>query len=77
MDNNKITRPFHAVFGVFMVVFYLGAGIYLLFFGKQFYIDSAIRGILGTTFLLYGAYRSYTTYRMIVRAFFSKDEDED
>jgi len=77
MNNNKILQQFHAVFGIFMVVFYVGVGIFLLFFAKMFTIDKAIRVIIGSTFIFYGAYRIYVTYKQIKEAFFTKDDDGD
>jgi hypothetical protein len=82
MNNNKILQQFHAMFGVFMVVFYLGVAILFLFFKdlleRVFSINNdAILNILGGTFLLYGMYRVYVTYKQIVAAFFSKDNDRE
>lgn len=77
MNNNNILKQFHAVFGIFMVVFYIGVGIFLLFFAKMFTIDKAIRVIIGSTFIFYGAYRMYVTYKQIKEAFFTKDDDGD
>jgi hypothetical protein len=77
MNDNKIIKQFHAMFGIFMVFFYLGVGIFLLFFGKMFKIDSALRGILGITFLLYGVYRIYLTYKQIKDAFFQQNNDTE
>lgn len=75
---NKILKQFHALFGIFMVFFYLGIGIFLLFFTeKLFNIDKAIRVILGSTFLFYGTYRIYVTYKQIVEAFFTKDQEQE
>ena len=75
--NNKILQQFHAVFGIFMVFFYLGVGIFLLFFAKMFNIDKAIRVIIGSTFIFYGMYRVYVTFKQIKEAFFIKDEEKD
>jgi hypothetical protein len=77
MNNNKILQQFHAMFGIFMVMFYLGVGIFLLFYAKMFNIDKALRGIIGTTFLLYGVYRIFVTYKQIKEAFFNKDKDQE
>jgi len=77
MNDKRILQQFHAMFGAFMVIFYLGAGIFLLFFADRiFSIDKAIRGIMGVTFLLYGLYRIYVTYKQIVSAFFTGDKDD-
>jgi len=81
MSYDKISRQFHAMFGVFMVVFYLGVGIFVLFFAdKVFVIEGeykAVLVIMGVTFLFYGSYRIYATYKQIVKAFFSEDEDQE
>ena len=78
MNDNKILQQFHAMFGIFMVVFYLGIGIFLLFFAsKMFNIDKAIRVIMGSTFLLYGLYRIYVTSKQIVKAFSRKDKNKE
>ena len=61
-----------------MVFFYLGIGIFLLFFTEKYFnIDKAIRVIMGSTFLFYGIYRIYVTYNQIVEAFFTKDQEQE
>ena len=79
MNSNKILQQFHAIFGVFMVIFYLGIGIFFLFFAPGIItgMNKAMFGITGAAFLFYGIYRSYVTYKQIVAAFFTKDDDED
>jgi hypothetical protein len=75
---NKILKQFHALFGIFMVFFYLGIGIFLLFFTEKYFnIDKAIRIIIGSTFLFLGTYRIYVTYNQIVEAFFTKDQEQE
>jgi hypothetical protein len=75
---NKILKQFHALFGIFMVFFYLGIGIFLLFFTEKYFnIDKAIRVIMGSTFLFYGIYRIFVTYKQIVEAFFTKDLEQE
>ncbi|HPY67842.1 MAG TPA: hypothetical protein PLP03_06745 [Bacteroidales bacterium] len=77
MRNNKILQQFNAVFGIFMVIFYLGMGVFLLFFAQKiFNIDKALRSILGGTFLLYGTYRIFVTIRQISDAFSSNKDEE-
>jgi hypothetical protein len=78
MNNNRISKQFHAMFGIFMVAFYIGFGIFFLFFTENlFVIDKAIRGIMGWTFLLFGCFRIYMTYKQITEAFFSKKDDDE
>jgi len=74
MNNNKILQQFNAVFGIFMVIFYLGMGIF--FAQRIFDIDKALRSILGGTFLLYGTYRIFATIRQISEAFSSGRDEE-
>jgi amino acid permease len=76
MNNNRITRQFHALFGIFMVVFYLGVGAFLILFSDKFIIDKALLRLMGGVFILMGLYRIYSTYRKIKEAFFT-DEEED
>jgi hypothetical protein len=78
MNNNRILRQFHAMFGVFMVVFYFGTGLFLLFLADRvFTIDKAIRVIMGSTFILYGFYRAYITFKQIVSSFFHSEEQDE
>ncbi len=75
---NKISEQFHALFGIFMVTFYLGVGIFAVFFAQKYLvIDKGYLVILGSTFILYGSYRIFTTYRNIKKAFFEKNDDQE
>ena len=77
MNENKILQQVTAIFSVFMVFFYLGVGVYLMFFADMFNIDKAMRVILGSTFIFYGFFRAYRAYLKIVELFFTKDNDKD
>jgi succinate-acetate transporter protein len=77
MNNNRITRQFHALFGIFMVVFYLGVGTFLILYSDKFLIDKALLRIMGGVFILMGLYRIYSTYRKIKEAFFQDEEDDE
>lgn len=78
MNGNKIMQQFHAMFGIFMVVFYIGIGVFMLFYAdRMFVIDKAIRMIMGSTFLFFGIYRIFVSYKQIREAFFTSDNDED
>lgn len=77
MNNDRISKQFHAVFGIFMVFFYLGVGIFLLFFADMFTIDKALLTIIGGAFILMGLYRIYSTYRNITKAFSRENEDDE
>jgi hypothetical protein len=60
-----------------MVLFYLGVGVYLLFYADLFYLNKAVSSIMGATFLFYGIYRAYRAYVKIVEVFFTKDDDDE
>ena len=78
MNSNKILQQFHAMFGVFMVVFYIGIGLFLLLYAKRFFdIDKAIRVIMGSTFLFFGVYRIFVSIQQIREAFYTRNKDEE
>jgi hypothetical protein len=77
MDGNKLMQQVIAIFSTFMVFFYLGVGIYLVFFANLSYLDKAVRVIFGSSFIFYGLYRAFRAYVNIVEVFFTKDQEED
>lgn len=78
MNGNKIMQQFHAMFGIFMVAFYIGIGVFMLFYAdRMFVIDKAIRVIMGSTFLFFGVYRIFVSYKQIREAFFNRDSEEE
>ena len=77
MNENRMMQQVIAIFSIFMVLFYLGVGSYLLFFTDLSYLNKAVRVIMGSTFLFYGLYRAYRVYVKIVELFFSKNTDKD
>jgi hypothetical protein len=66
-----------AIFSVFMVLFYLGAGIYFVFYFNLSNLNKPVRVLLGSAFIFYGLYRAFRTYVKIVEVFFTKDEDDE
>ena len=77
MKTDRMLKQMGAIFGIFMVFFYLGVGIYLIFFFDMTTLDKPVLVILGSTFVLYGIYRAYRSYTKIVEAFFTKDNGEE
>ncbi len=77
MDNNKLMNQIATIFSIFMVLFYIGVGVYLIFFFKRTYLDRAVLVIMGSTFIFYGLYRAFRTYTKIVELFFRGENDED
>jgi len=77
MNGNRISRQFTALFGIFMVAFYLGVGSFLIISADKFTIEKALLQIIGGAFILMGIYRIFSTYRKIKQAFFSDQEEEE
>jgi hypothetical protein len=77
MDNNKIMKQVTAIFSLFMVIFYLGVGIFLIFYFKNTYMDKSVLVIMGSVFIFYGLYRAFRTYVSIVELFFRRNRDEE
>ena len=77
MNGNRLYQQMIAIFSLFMVFFYLGIGIYLIFYSGLNYMDKALQVMMGGTLLLYGSYRAYRAYVSIVKVFFRKEDDEE
>jgi len=77
MNENRLMQQVMVIFSVFMVFFYLFAGIYLLFFFESGNFNRPVIVIMGVTFIFYGLYRTYRAYLKIVEVFFTKDNDND
>ena len=76
MSENRLMQQVIAIFSIFMVFFYLGVGIFLIFFTGLSYLDKAVRVIMGTTFIFYGLFRAYRAYVKIVEVFFTEEKEE-
>jgi hypothetical protein len=77
MNENRLMQQVTTIFSTFMVLFYLGAGIYFVFYTNMSYLDKSVRVIMGSAFIFYGLYRAYRSYVKIVEVFFTKDDDEE
>ena len=77
MNDNKIMRQISSIFSIFMIVFYIGAGSFLLFFIDQSYFDKALRVIIGSAFMIYGTFRAFRAFFQIKELFFSKETDNE
>jgi hypothetical protein len=77
MNENRLMQQVTAIFSTLMVFFYLGVGIYFVFYSDRSFLDKSVRVIMGSTFMFYGLYRAYRAYVKIVEAFFSKDKDKE
>jgi Na+/phosphate symporter len=77
MKENRLMQQVTAIFSIFMVFFYLGAGCYFVFFSNLSYLDKPVRVIMGSAFIFYGLYRAYMAYVKIVEVFFTRNNDID
>lgn len=77
MNDNKLMQQVTAIFSIFMVFFYIGTGIFLMFYFKNTTLDRSVLVIFGSVCIFYGLYRAYRTYVSVVNLFFKhKEEDE-
>ncbi len=78
MNENRMMKQIGAIFSVFMVFFYIGMGIFLIFYfdTTKSSLDRTIFIFFGCFCIFYGLYRAYTTYVNIVKLFFRHDEED-
>jgi len=65
-----------AIFSSFMVLFYFGVGIYLIFYFDGSTLDKSIRVLMGSTFIFYGIYRAFRAYVKIKEVFFTEEDND-
>jgi len=68
-----------AVLSAFMVLFYLGIGIFLIFIfdSNLSTLGRPILVIFGAVCIFYGVYRAYTSYIKIRDLFFKLDDEDE
>jgi formate hydrogenlyase subunit 3/multisubunit Na+/H+ antiporter MnhD subunit len=78
MNENRMMKQIGAIFSVFMVFFYIGIGIFLIFYfdTTKSNLDRTIFIFFGCFCIFYGLYRAYTTYVSIVKLFFRHDDED-
>ncbi len=77
MNENRLMQQVTAIFSIFMVFFYLGVGIFFVFFSDRSYLDKSVRVIMGSALIFYGLFRAFRAYVKIVEAFFSGDKNKE
>jgi len=77
MNENKLMQQVTAIFGIFMVFFYLGAGIFLIFFFRETSLDRSVLVIFGSVLIFYGLFRAYRTYVSIIELFFKRSKEDE
>ncbi len=75
MNESRLMRQLTAIFSIFLVLLYLGAGVYFVFFSDRSSLDKPVRVIAGVAFIFYGLYRAYRTVTSIIEAFFTKNDN--
>jgi hypothetical protein len=76
MSERRLMQQVMAIFSLFMVVFYTGVGVFLIWYTELSTIDKPVRVILGSAFLLYGLFRGFRAWGKIKEAYFTKNDDE-
>lgn len=77
MNENKLMQQVTAIFGIFMVLFYLGAGIFLIFFFRETTLDRSVLVIFGSVLIFYGLFRAFRTYVSIKELFFKRSKEDE
>jgi hypothetical protein len=77
MNDNKLMQQVTAIFSVFMVFFYFGIGIFMIFFFRNTSLDRSVLVIFGSVCIFYGLYRAVRTYISIVNLFFKHDKNNE
>jgi hypothetical protein len=76
MNGNKLMQQVTVIFSTFMVLFYIGVGVYFVFYSDFSYLDKPVRVIMGSAFIFYGLYRAYIAYVKIIEVFFTNNSDD-
>lgn len=74
MDGNRLMQQVTAIFSIFMVFFYIGLGVYLIFFMEFSTLDKAVRVLFGSAIMFYGLYRAFMAVVKIKEVFFTKED---
>lgn len=77
MDGNRLMQQVAAIFSAFMVIFYIGVGVFFIWFSDNSNIDKPVRVLLGSAFLLYGAFRAVRAWIKIREVFGPAEKNED
>jgi cytochrome c biogenesis protein CcdA len=76
MNESRIMKQVGAAFGVFMTMFYLGVGTFLLVSEYMKYFDAFLRYVIGITFIFYGIYRGFRTWGTIKELYMNNGDDD-
>lgn len=77
MSENRLMAQVVAIFSVFMVFFYIGVGVFFIWYSDNSNIDKPVRVLLGSAFLLYGVFRGFRAWMKLREVFLSKEKNED
>ena len=82
MDSDKIVQQMSSIFSIFMVLFYIGIGTFLIFYFEQSslfgqsLINKETRVFVGSVFIVYGIFRAFKTFFQIKKLFFDTEDNE-
>jgi hypothetical protein len=77
MNQQRMMDQVTAVFGLFMTVFYIGVGLYLMINSKNFNLDKTLLNIVGVAFIIIGTFRGFRTFQKLREAFFNNKRDNN
>jgi len=73
MNGKGLYERVMIIFGGVMIFFYIGLGLFIIFFHYFDYIDKIIRIIFGSALGLLGLARAFRTYEKVKELFFSSN----
>lgn len=76
MNGKLLYERIMVIFGGVMVFFYLGLGLFFIFYPLFDRIDKALRIIFGSALILYGVARAFRTYQKVKETFFSVNNSD-
>jgi cytochrome c biogenesis protein CcdA len=76
MNGKLLYERVMVIFGGVMVFFYLGLGLFFIFYPLFDHIEKAIRIIFGSALILYGVARAFRTYEKVKETFFSVNNSD-
>ena len=78
METRDLFQRIKIIFGIMMVFFYIGFGLFFIFAPLFEYVNIVIRTLFGAALALYGVVRAQRAYEQVREVFFrARKEDQD
>lgn len=61
-NNNGVPKTGRLIFGIFMVLFYIGIGLLFILSNQILLIDRTVSIVVGALLMAYGVFRGYRLY---------------